>query len=103
MRWKCSILFSLGLLASCTVAPRLVTPAAPSVKRATLGVSPDGRFLVTSNLIEQWQWLAPRFGEVHTNAWGYTWTGSNLFLMDAEAYDEFTFESVLRDSNRTIK
>ena len=98
---------ALGALPSCTVAPRLVIPAAPSMDSGiadsgTRGVSPDGRFLVTSNVIAQWHWLAPRYGQVHTNAWGITWTGSNLFLLDAQAYAEFTTESILRDSNRTI-
>ena len=101
------VVFLIGELAGCTVAPRLVIPAAPSMDSGiadsgTRGVSPDGRFLVTSNVIAQWHWLAPRYGQVHTNAWGITWTGSNLFLLDAQAYAEFTTESILRDSNRTI-
>jgi hypothetical protein len=68
-----------------------------------VGLAEDGRFLVTSNVIDTFRYLAPRYGEAHTNIWGYEWTGTNLFFLDGGAFAEFAFECILRDNTRKLK
>ena len=111
-RFACFACFAC--LLGCTVAPRLVTPAAPSWDsgRQDSGVIAqlaDRSFVVTWNLVARFDSLAKTYGAAltppRTNAFGVSpmLNATNAFYLTQDAMSAYTLLCILRDSGQAAK